>query len=199
VRDVDAVVFTHGSNGSKADMEAVDYGAVRNVLRALGDQPARVVLMTLVGVTNRTSPYNDTEGPDWKRRSERLVRASGRPYTVVRPGWFDCNEPDEQLPLLRQGDTSRAGDPSDGAVSRRLIAAILVASLTSAAANRKTFELVAERGAAPEDLDPMFAALDPDPPDSLDGVHDEDNLPLSQEPARVLADLDAVTGPRAQE
>jgi NAD(P)H-binding len=87
VRDVDAVVFTHGSHGSKADMEAVDYGGVRNVLTALGDQPARVALMTLIGITNRSGSYNrSTEGPDWKRRSERLVRASGRPYTIVRPG-----------------------------------------------------------------------------------------------------------------
>ena len=80
-------MFTHGSNGSKADMEAVDYGAV---LTALGDQPARVALMISIGITNRRSSYNrSTEGPEWKRRSERLVRASGRPYTIVRPGWFD--------------------------------------------------------------------------------------------------------------
>jgi uncharacterized protein YbjT (DUF2867 family) len=192
VRDVDAVVFTHGSNGSKADMEAVDYGGVRSVLTALGDQPARVALMTLVGVTNRSSSYNDTEGPDWKRRSERLVRASGRPYTIVRPGWFDCNAPDEQLPVFLQGDQRRAGDPSDGAISRRQIAQVLVASLTSDAANSKTFELVAAAGGAPSDLEPLFAALDPDNADSLDGVRDEDNLPLSREPARVRADLDAV-------
>jgi uncharacterized protein YbjT (DUF2867 family) len=197
VRGIDAVVFTHGSNGSKEDMEAVDYGAVRNVLAALRDQPARVALMTLVGVTNRNNPYNSTEGPDWKRRSERLVRASGRAYTIVRPGWFDHNAADEQAPIFLQGDQRRAGDPSDGAVSRRQIAQVLVATLRSDAANRKTFELVAAHGAAPSDLDPLFAALDPDRPDSLDGVRDEDNLPLSREPARVLNDLAAVTASRA--
>jgi uncharacterized protein YbjT (DUF2867 family) len=31
-------------------------------------------------------------GHDWKRRGERLVRASGLPYTIVRPGWFDYND-----------------------------------------------------------------------------------------------------------
>ena len=196
VRDVDAVVFTHGSNGSKADMEAVDYGGVRNVLTALADHPARVALMTLIGVTNRDSSYNrSAEGPDWKRRSERLVRASGRPYTIVRPGWFDYNAPDENKPVLLQGDQRRSGDPSDGAVSRRQIAQVLVASLASAAADRKTFELVAEHGQAPSNLDPMFAALDSDEPTSLDGAHDEDNMPLSTEPARVRDDLEAVRMP----
>jgi uncharacterized protein YbjT (DUF2867 family) len=161
VQDVDAVVFTHGSNGSKADMAAVDYGGVRNVLTALGDQPARVALMTSIGITNRSGSYNrSTEGPDWKRRSERLVRASGRPYTIVRPGWFDYNAQDEQMPVFLQGDHRRSGGPSDGAVSRRQIAQVLVASLATDAANRKTFELVAEQGAAPSDLEPLFAALD---------------------------------------
>src|SRR3954453_20768263 len=135
VRDVDAVVFTHGSNGSKADMEAVDYGGGRSALTALGDRPARGALLTLVGATNRSSPYNDTEGPDWKRRSERLVRASGRPYTIVRPGWFEPNAPDEQTLVFLQGARRRAGDPSDGGISRRQIAQVLVASLGSDAAN----------------------------------------------------------------
>jgi uncharacterized protein YbjT (DUF2867 family) len=196
VRDVDAVVFTHGSSGGPADMEAVDYGGVRNVLAALGDQAARVALMTSIGVTNRDGSYNrSTEGPDWKRRSERLVRASARPYTIVRPGWFDYNASDENKPVFLQGDRRRAGGPSDGAVSRRQIAQVLVASLTSEAANGKTFELVAEQGPASADLGPLFAALDADEPSALDGVRDEDNMPLTGEPARVRADLDALRAP----
>jgi hypothetical protein len=35
-------------------MEAVDYGAVRNVLTALGDQPARVAPMTSIGIIHRS-------------------------------------------------------------------------------------------------------------------------------------------------
>ena len=121
--------------------------------------------MTSIGVTNRTGAYNrSTEAHDWKRRSERLVRASGHPYTIVRPGWFDYNTPDQHRLTLLQGDTRQAGDSSDGVIARRQIAQVLVASLASDAAVGKTFELVAEHGPAPKDLDPLFAGLEPDLP-----------------------------------
>ncbi len=47
--------------------------------------------------------------------------------------------------------------------------------------------------AAPTDLDPLFAALEPDPPGTLDGVHDPANMPLVNEPQQVRFDLDALT------
>jgi uncharacterized protein YbjT (DUF2867 family) len=167
---------------------------VRNVLRALGSRPARLALMTAIGVTNRTGDYNRrTEAHDWKRRSERLVRASERPYTIVRPGWFDYNAPNEHRLVLLQGDQRQAGDPTDGAIARRQIAEVLVRSLTSPEADRKTFELVATAGAAQQDLGPLFAALDADPPGAFDGVHDTANMPLEEEPRRVRDDLDAHT------
>jgi uncharacterized protein YbjT (DUF2867 family) len=194
VAGVDAVVFTHGSEGAgKAGAESVDYGGVRNVLNALGPRHARIALMTSIGVTNRASTYNrSTEAHDWKRRSERLVRASGLPYTIVRPGWFDYNRADEHRLLLLQGDRRQAGDPSDGAVARRQIAEVLVRSLVSEQALRKTFELIATKGAPPKDLDAVFAPLDPDPPGALDGVHDMDNMRFTDEPPKVHDDLDAV-------
>jgi uncharacterized protein YbjT (DUF2867 family) len=189
VAGVTGIVFTHGISGnSPQGAEQVNYGAVRNVLSVL-KAPARIALMTTVGVTK------PSVGHDWKRRGERLVRASGLPYTIVRPGWFDYNAADEQRLVMRQGDTHWAGSPSDGVVSRAQIAEVLVASLTSAAANRKTFELVAERGAAQDDLDPLFSALPADPSTaSHDAIQDRDNLPLAKEPSTVVKDLDAVRG-----
>ena len=54
VAGIDAVVFTHGSDGGgKAAAEQVDYGGVRNVLLALDGRPVRIALMTAIGVTNR--------------------------------------------------------------------------------------------------------------------------------------------------
>jgi uncharacterized protein YbjT (DUF2867 family) len=195
VKDVDAIVFTHGSDGGgKVGSETVDYGGVRNVLAALGPRKGRIALMTAIGVTNRTGSYNrSTESHDWKRRAERLVRACGCQYTIVRPGWFDYNKANEHKLILLQGDTRRAGNSSDGVIARRQIAEVLVSSLTSDQALGKTFELVATKGPAREDLDALFAALDPDSKDALDGVRDMPNQPLEQEPQRVKDDLHALS------
>ena len=195
VDGVDAIVFTHGSDGGgKAGAEHIDYGGVRNLLAALGGRSVRIALMTAIGVTNRDGDYNrTTEAHDWKRRGERLVRASGLPYTIVRPGWFDLNKADEHQLVLLQGDRRHAGNPSDGVIARRQIAEVLVASLTCAEALRKTFELVATRGAAQHDLDAVFASLDPDPPGAVDGVRDLPNMPPPEEPERVRRDLAAVS------
>jgi uncharacterized protein YbjT (DUF2867 family) len=194
VDGVDAIVFALGSNGlGKAGAEAVDYGGVRNVLRALGSRNARIALMTAIGVTDRTGSYNRTTGAhDWKRRSERLVRASGLPYTIVRPGWFDYNAPDQHRLALLQGDRRHAGDPSDGVIARSQIAQVLVHSLGSDKASRKTFELVSETGPAPDDFDALFAGLDADPEGALDGVRDLANMPPDEEPQGVRNDLNAV-------
>ncbi|MBK5122176.1 SDR family oxidoreductase [Burkholderia sp. R-69980] len=184
VESVDAIVFTHGTYGSPPDAEAVDYGGVRNVLAALGDKQARIALMTTIAVTDRKGAH------DWKRRAERLVRVSGHPYTIVRPGWFDYNDPDQLHLVFLQGDRRQSGTPRDGVVARRQIAKVLIRSLTSDAASRKTFELVAERGPEQEDFDPLFAALDADKFGALDAVLDATNMPLDQEPRQVLAVLD---------
>jgi len=198
VDGVDAIVFTLGSDGAgKLGAETVDYGGVRNVLSALGSRKVRIALMTSIGVTNRTGSYNrSTEAHDWKRRSERLVRASGSPYTIVRPGWFDYNKSDEHRLVFLQGDTRHAGNSSDGVIARRQIAQILIRSLGSEAASRKTFELVAAKGTAQKDLDPLFAALVADADGALDGVRDAPNQPLEDEPERVQNDLRTVSASR---
>lgn len=194
VDGVDAIVFTHGSDvGGKAGSESVDYGGVRNILAALGPRTARIALMTSIGVTNRNSSHNQsTAAHDWKRRSERLVRASRLPYTIVRPGWFDYNTPDEHKLVLLQGDKRQSGTPKDGAIARRQLAEVLVRSLTSVAAKRKTFELISTKGPEQKNFDEVFAALDADPEGALDGVHDMANMPLEDEPGSVREDLDAV-------
>jgi uncharacterized protein YbjT (DUF2867 family) len=198
VEGVDAVVFTHGSSsGGKSGAERVDYGAVRNVLLALAGRRVRIALMTAIGVTNREGAYNrSTQIHDWKRRGERLVRAGGLPYTIVRPGWFDYNAPDQHRLVFLQGDTRHAGDPSDGVIARQQIAEVLVRSLTSEAAVGKTFELVAERGPAQKQLEPLFVSLEADAAGAIDGVLDGDNMPLNGEPVQVREDLKQLSAPR---
>ena len=102
---------------------------------------------------------------------------------------------EHQLVLL-QGDTRQAGNSSDGVIARRQIAEVLVHSLTSDHALRKTFELIATTGPAPVDFDSLFGSLDADPQDALDGVRDAVNQPLEDEPDRVRRDLDAVLANR---
>lgn len=187
---VDAVVFTHGADGGKDENRAIDYGGVRNVLLALDGCPVRIALMTAIGVTGRTGAYNrQTEAHDWKRRSERLVRATGNEYTIVRPGWFDYNAADQHRLVMLQGDTRHAGTSADGVIARRQIAEVLVASLTLPEARHKTFELVAEVGPAQQDLAPLFAAVRADDPGASDGVGDAANMPPEQEPQEVRDDL----------
>ncbi|MCU1529259.1 MAG: family NAD(P)-dependent oxidoreductase [Frondihabitans sp.] len=185
---IDAVVFTQGASyGDASAAEAVDYGAVANTLTALGGRRVRIALMTSIGVTRRNATH------DWKRRGERLIRASGNAYTIVRPGWFDYNDEDQLEITLLQGDTRHAGNSNDGVIARAQIARVLVDSLSSDAADHRTFELVAERGPAQEDLESTFARAEQDPAGSLDGVHDQPNLPLAAEPDRVRADLARLT------
>ncbi|MGW3568062.1 hypothetical protein ACWDSL_30135 [Streptomyces sp. NPDC000941] len=101
------------------------------------------------------------------------------------------NGPDEHRLVFPQGDTRRSGTPSDGVIAREQIAQVLVQALTAPEAVRRSFELVAERGPAPSDLAPLFAALEQDAPGALDAVRDEDNMPLTREPQRVRDDLAA--------
>ena len=188
VAGVDAVILTHGSAGSGArGLEAVDYGAVANLLTALDGRRVRVALMTSINVNERSGAYQDVL--DWKRRGERLLRASGLPATIVRPGWFATLGTGEQAVVLEQGD-SRQGDQVD----TRQVAEALVRAVLDDAAVGKTFELFSARGHAPADWTPLFAGLDADLPGSLDGAHDRPNMPLSSEPVRVRTDLERLTG-----
>ena len=61
---VDAIVFTHGSNGGgKAEAERVDYGGVRSVFVALGGRSVRI-----------RSPSSRTRR--WRRRPRRNCSSS---------------------------------------------------------------------------------------------------------------------------
>lgn len=103
--------------------------------------------------------------------------------------WFDYNNDDEHRIVMLQGDRRHAGTPEDGVISREQIAQVLVTALSNDAAKNKTFELVAERGEAQQDLTPLFAELRNDNPQKNDGVFDIDNMPLTEEPECVINDL----------
>lgn len=185
VRDIDAVIFVHGSDDDSRpeSFERIDYGGVEGVLRALGDRRPRIVLQTTIFVTRREHYFNDGgRALDWKRRSERLVRLSGAPYTIVRPGWLDAGQGGERL-RIEQGDTGEDN------ISRRALGALLVQALLDGAAIGKTFEVFSGPGQATTDFTALFNEAQPDTPGALDAVRDSANLPLDAEPARVRDDL----------
>ncbi|WP_338703897.1 NAD(P)H-binding protein [Streptomyces sp. Q6] len=64
VEGVDAVVFTHGSHGGPGQAEHIDHGGVRNTLAALGNHPARIALMTAIGVPGRQVLVTALTSPD---------------------------------------------------------------------------------------------------------------------------------------
>ena len=89
---IDAVVFTLGSDGAgKVGAENVDYGGVRNVLRALVSQKVRIALMTSIGVTNRTGSYNRSTRPmtgngalnGWCGLADCHTRSSGQAGSIT--------------------------------------------------------------------------------------------------------------------
>jgi len=190
-KDIDAIIFTLGSDGQdRIGARAIDYGGVRNILRIVKDTPVHISLMTTIGVTERLSTWNQrTEVHDWKRRAERLVRASGYPYTFVRPGWFDYNNDDEYRIVMLQGDRRHTGTPEDGVISREQIARVLVSALNNDDAKNKTFELMAERGEEAQDLTPLFTDLYADDPQKNDGILDIDNMPLREEAESIINEL----------
>lgn len=186
---VDAIVFTHGSTTSERDVRDNDYAGVANVLKVLDGRRVRIALMTAIGTTRPGFAY-----ATWKLRSERLVRASGNPYTIVRPGWFDYNDRGQRTIVMLQGDKRQAGSPADGVIARDQIARVLIDSLRTDAADHKTFELISEHGPEQEDLSEVFAALTPDPVGSLDGAEDTVNLPVAREPEVFRRDHAVIAG-----
>ncbi|MEY9778076.1 SDR family oxidoreductase [Arthrobacter sp. MW3 TE3886] len=187
VDGVDAVVFTHGSTTSERDVRDNDYTGVANVLKALNGRRTRIALMTAIGTTRPGVAY-----AQWKLRSERLVRASGNPYTIVRPGWFDYNQPGQRTIVMLQGDRRQTGSPADGVIARDEIARVLIDSLHVDAANHKTLELIAGHGPEQDDLATVFAALTPDSAESLDAAEDIVDLPTESEPEMFRRDLASI-------
>ncbi|WP_297081398.1 NAD(P)H-binding protein [uncultured Demequina sp.] len=183
----DAVVMVHGASGS-ARAEDVDYGAVPAVLRALGGARPHVVLMTSMAVTHATGSWR--EAMHWKRRGERLLRASGLPLTVIRPGWFDLQPSGWDCVAIEQGDVTPVD--SRRPVARSHIADAVVASLQCPAAVGVTCELFAAPGARETNWCSRLEALRRDVPGALDAAMDPEGPAIEDEPARLRADLAAL-------
>ncbi|WP_109078367.1 SDR family oxidoreductase [Aggregatibacter kilianii] len=187
--NIDGIIFTQGNY---ANPEGVDYGGVLNVLRDLQGRTARIALMSTIYAPLVSNNASTDKGRAWKRRMERVVRASQLPYTIVRPSWFDCNEPNAQQLFLTQGRTDYNLTAADGGVFRVQLAETLVKALSTPEALNKTVELFAEKGERTTNFNALFAPMLCDEPnENFDAVKDPNNRPIAQEPARVKLDLHA--------
>lgn len=160
----DAVISAVGARGAKGPdrPEAIDYEGVKNLVDAAVDARSRqFVLVSSRSVTQPENPLNKLFGNVliWKLKGEDALRASGVPYTVVRPGGLTNGPGGERDIVLEQGDTVRG----QTTITRADVARICVQALKHPEARNRTFETNATPGAPVTDWRAKFAALKPDP------------------------------------
>lgn len=145
----DGGVIFAASGSSYFSAQAVDHQGVVNTVAAAkaANLPGPVVLVSscLVSPHNLWHPIRIMLSSfryglmGAKYQGEEALRASGLPYTVVRPGGLK-DDPAGRRPLV-----AAQGDRSSGSVARADVAAVCVAALTDPAARGVTLELVAAK------------------------------------------------------
>ncbi|MBN8280982.1 MAG: SDR family oxidoreductase [Gammaproteobacteria bacterium] len=136
--------------------EFVDYEGVRKLAEAAAAAGiARHVLVSSAGVTREDHILNRMFANVlvWKGKGEAAVRASGVPYTIVRPGGL-TNQPGG-----RAGIRLEQGDAGTGFIPRADVARICVAALGSPAARNRTFEAYSASTGPDVDWDTTFSQL----------------------------------------
>lgn len=164
IAGTDAVVSAIGARGAKGPdrPEAIDYEGVRNLVDAAVKAKSRqFVLVSSRGVTQPDNPLNKIFGNVlvWKLKGEDALRASGIPYTIVRPGGLGNGPGGDKDILFEQGDTSKG----QSIITRADVARICVAALKYPEARNRTFEVNSIAGPPVTDWRAKFAALKTDP------------------------------------
>jgi len=162
---IDAVISSIGARGKEGPdrPEMVDYQGVRNLVDAAKAAHVRqFVMVSSRGVTQEGHPLNRMFGDVliWKFKGEDYLRASGLPYTIVRPGGL-LNAPGGQGDIVfEQGD--RKLDGARLLNPREDVAMVLVEALRHPEAKFRTFEMHRQEGAPVTDWRAKFAGLKPD-------------------------------------
>lgn len=164
VEGVDYVISALGANSRRDPTnkpELIDYGAVK--VLAESAQKAGVkqfVLLSSMGVTDPNHMLNKILDNVllWKKRGEDALRATGMPYTIVRPGGLrDGGRGESGGLIVLQGDPQQLGQ-----VTRGDVAAILVHALANDAALFRTFEVIGDPNGSPPDWGSFFDGLERD-------------------------------------
>ena len=136
--------------------EFVDYEGVRNLAEAAAAAGVlQHVLVSSAGVTREDHVLNRLFDNvlTWKGKGEAAVRASGVPWTIIRPGGL-TNQPGGL-----SGIRLEQGDSGTGYIPRADVARICVAALKSPAARNRTFEAYSANTGPDVDWDATFSQV----------------------------------------
>ncbi len=159
----DAVISAVGARGAKGPdrPEAIDYQGVKNLVdAAVANRSQQFVLVSSRSVTQPDNPLNRMFGNVliWKLKGEDALRASGVPYTIVRPGGLGNAAGGNQDIVFEQGDAVSA----QTTITRADVARICVEALKYLEARNRTFEAGVQAGPPVTNWRSKFAALKPD-------------------------------------
>jgi uncharacterized protein YbjT (DUF2867 family) len=138
----------------------VDYEAVRHLVDAAARGKVRhFVLLTAIGTTDKNSFANRMfKGAlEWRFKGEEYLRASGVPYTIVRPAGLVDRPAGTAGVVLWQGDDWKAHLRKT--IAREDLAAVLIESLRNPGARNATFEITNEATEPPGTWQAQLAAL----------------------------------------
>jgi uncharacterized protein YbjT (DUF2867 family) len=153
-----AVIVASSSTTDRGnEAETVEYfGTCHLVEQAAAAGVEQVVFVSSIHAT-RPEHYQNVEPTSlgWKARAEEVVRGSGVPYCIVRPGWLTDEAGGEPL-AVSQGDTA------EGRISRADLAEACAELLFCAEATGKSIDLVATPAGQTGGLRTAVGALSPD-------------------------------------
>ena len=155
VAGVVIIVESADNDDAPNSPERVHYGGALHVIAAASPH-TQIVLVTQIYIT-RPERYPQVRNIiHWHGQAEAAVRASGNPYTIVRPSWL-LDDPGTYTGLRLE-----LGDMGEGRISRTAVAEACAQALWHAEAQGKTFELYGQNSAPPSDWSALFATLAPD-------------------------------------
>lgn len=165
LKGVTFVISTIGAGGGPRGEagngpEEIDFQGVANLAAAA--KKARVkhfVLVSSAAVTKAADYPMAFMRPILaaKFKGENALRASGVPYTIVRPGGLVDEAGGAKIVQFSQGDQST------GRIPRADVALVCIEALGRRGALRKTFEILSGTGSPPQDFGRDFALLAADP------------------------------------
>ena len=133
----------------------VDYEGNKNLVdaaKAAGIN--RFVMVSSLCVSKIFHPLNLFWGIlYWKKQAEDYLKASGVPYTIVRPGGLK-DEDNTQAIVMSAADTL-----FEGSIPRVKVAQVCVDAIAQNAAENKVLEIVTSEEAAEQPMEALFASV----------------------------------------